>query len=128
MKRLVENPNFPKPGLIRGFVMENLLKMDTNHIATLMHAANKKRVRIDDNTISELLAIWEKKNACAETEKIGNIPTTMIFQGLSYVSRNNDRTLAPRMLTCLLQTITTCPDNFDGQNVGQCLYALRHLR
>jgi hypothetical protein len=124
MKKFVNSPEFSRPGKVREFVAENGRRMDTSDIATLLHSANKKKVRgVDEATLSDLLSIWETKQG----DRLGKIPLTMIFQGLSLVTRTKDRTLAPRMLSCLANALTSCTDKFVGQNVGQCIYALRHI-
>jgi hypothetical protein len=107
---------------VDAFVAEKGHNMDTNHIATLLHAVNKKRVRVTEATLDDLLWVWEERGG-----RLGIIPTTMIFQGLSLVKGAKDRTLAPRMLSCLANTVTSCSEKFEGRNISQCLYALRHL-
>jgi hypothetical protein len=94
-----------RPGTaVRDFVAKYLTKLDTDNIATLLHAANKnRRVEIDEDTLSDLLTIWEKRG-----DKLGNIATTKIFQGLSLVKGSRDLALAPRMLKCLADAVTFC--------------------
>jgi hypothetical protein len=62
VKKFVNSPEFAKPGAVRAYFLQNAYEFDTDCICTMMHGAVKKKVAVDDVTISEILTIWEKRS------------------------------------------------------------------